>query len=44
LAIGIAPFVLARLSDVAGLRTAYLIVPVLLVVLAVRGVMVRTAA
>lgn len=44
MAIGIAPFVLARLSDVAGLRTAYLIVPVLLLVLAVRGVTVRTAA
>ena len=44
LAIGIAPFVLARLSDLAGLRTAYLIVPALLVVLAARGVVVRTAA
>jgi MFS family permease len=39
LAIGVAPFVLARLSDVIGLRSAYLIVPALLLVLAVRGVM-----
>jgi MFS family permease len=38
LAIGIAPFGLARLSDVAGLRVAYLIVLALLVVLAARGV------
>jgi MFS family permease len=37
LAIGIAPFVLARLSDVSGLRNAYLIVPALLVVLAARA-------
>ena len=38
LAIGVAPFLLARLSDVIGLRIAYLIVPALLLVLAVRGV------
>jgi MFS family permease len=37
LAIGIAPFLLAQLSDRIGLRTAFLIVPVLLLVLAVRG-------
>jgi MFS family permease len=43
LAIGVAPFVLARLSDVTGLRSAYLIVPALLVVLAVRGVLSRTS-
>ena len=36
-AIGIAPFVLAQLSDRIGLRAAFLIVPALLVVLAVRG-------
>ena len=41
LAIGVAPFALARLSDVAGMRTAYLIVPVLLIVLAARGVFSR---
>ncbi|GAC1671331.1 MAG: hypothetical protein PVS3B2_12860 [Candidatus Dormibacteraceae bacterium] len=43
LAIGVAPFVLARLSDVVGLRTAYLIVPGLLLVLAARGVFSRFA-
>ena len=43
LAIGVAPFVLARLSDVTGLRYAYLIVPALLLVLAVRGVLSRTS-
>jgi fucose permease len=37
LAIGGAPFLLAQISDVTGLRTAFLIVPVLLVVLALRG-------
>ena len=37
LAIGIAPFVLAQLSDAIGLRAAFLIVPVLLLVLAVRA-------
>jgi fucose permease len=37
LAIGIAPFLLAQLSDRIGLRTAFLIVPALLLVLAVRG-------
>jgi predicted MFS family arabinose efflux permease len=41
IAIGGAPFLLAQLSDSFGLRTAFLIVPVLLVVLAVR---VGTAA
>ena len=48
LAIGVAPFLLARLSDVISLRIAYLIVPALLLVLAVRGVVasreVRTTA
>jgi MFS family permease len=44
LAIGIAPFALARLSDVTGLRNAYLIVPVLLLVLAVRGVLSKASA
>jgi MFS family permease len=39
LAIGSAPFVLGRLSDATNLRTAYLIVPALLIVLAVRGAM-----
>jgi MFS family permease len=39
LAIGGAPFLLGRLSDATGLRTAYLIVPALLAVLAVRAVM-----
>ena len=39
LAIGFAPFVLGRLSEVTNLRTAYTIVPALLVVLAVRGAM-----
>jgi fucose permease len=38
LAIGIAPFLLGRLSDAIGLRAAYLIVPALLVVLAARTV------
>jgi fucose permease len=37
LAIGVAPFVLAQVSDRIGLRAAYLIVPALLLVLAVRG-------
>jgi MFS family permease len=37
LAIGIAPLLLAQLSDRIGLRTAFLIVPALLLVLAVRG-------
>jgi MFS family permease len=37
LAIGGAPFLLAQVSDATGLRTAFLIVPLLLVVLAVRG-------
>lgn len=37
LAIGGAPFILGRLSGSTGLRTAYLIVPVLLSVLAIRG-------
>jgi MFS family permease len=36
LAIGVAPFVLAQLSDRIGLRAAFLIVPALLLVLAVR--------
>jgi MFS family permease len=38
LAIGVTPFLLGRLSDAIGLRAAYLIVPALLVVLAVRTV------
>jgi MFS family permease len=37
LAIGLAPFLLAQMSDRIGLRAAFLIVPVLLLVLAVRG-------
>jgi len=37
LAIGGAPFLLARLSDATGLHTAYLIVPALLLVLAARS-------
>jgi predicted MFS family arabinose efflux permease len=36
-AIGGAPFVLAQMSDATGLRTAFLIVPVMLLVLATRG-------
>jgi MFS family permease len=36
LAIGVAPFVLAQASDAIGLRAAFLIVPVLLLVLALR--------
>jgi MFS family permease len=36
MAIGGAPFVLARLADLVGLRAAYLIVPVLLAILAAR--------
>jgi predicted MFS family arabinose efflux permease len=36
-AIGGAPFLLAQMSDATGLRTAFLIVPVLLLVLAIRG-------
>jgi fucose permease len=38
LAIGVTPFLLGRLSDAIGLRAAYLIVPALLLVLAVRTV------
>jgi MFS family permease len=41
LAIGVTPFALGRLSDAIGLRAAYLIVPALLVVLAVRTVTAR---
>ncbi len=41
LAIGGAPFLLARLSDQIGLRTAYLIVPLLLLALATRTVAAR---
>ncbi|WP_433182541.1 MFS transporter [Actinoallomurus sp. CA-150999] len=41
LAIGGAPFLLARLSDTVSLRTAYLIVPALLIALAVRSVAAR---
>jgi hypothetical protein len=41
-AIGGAPFVLARLADLTGLRTAYLIVPVLLVALATRTLLARS--
>ena len=37
LAIGGAPFLLAQLSDVIGLRMAFFIVPALLLVLAIRG-------
>jgi MFS family permease len=37
IAIGGAPLLLAQISDVAGLRQAFLIVPILLLVLAVRG-------
>jgi MFS family permease len=37
LAIGVAPFLLAQTSDAIGLRAAFLIVPALLLVLAVRG-------
>jgi len=37
LAIGGAPFLLAQISDRAGLRTAFLLVPILLLVLALRG-------
>jgi hypothetical protein len=44
LAIGGAPFILGRLSVSTGLRTAYLIVPVLLLVLAVRGAFASRAA
>jgi hypothetical protein len=36
-AIGGAPFVLGRLSDAIGLRGAYLIVPLILGLLALRG-------
>lgn len=36
-AIGGAPLLLAQMSDATGLRTAFLIVPVLLVLLAIRG-------
>ena len=41
LAIGGAPFLLAQISDAAGLRTAFLIVPVLLLVLALRQTLLR---
>jgi MFS family permease len=41
-AIGGAPFVLARLADLTGLRAAYLVVPVLLVALAARTLTART--
>ena len=41
LAIGVTPFLLGRLSDAIGLRAAYLIVPALLVVLAVRSLVAR---
>jgi MFS family permease len=41
-AIGGAPFLLARLADVNGLRTAYLVVPVLLLALALRAVAARS--
>ena len=44
LAIGIAPFVLAQLSDAIGLRAAFLIVPVLLLVLALRVGMTARAS
>jgi len=40
-AIGGAPFVLARLADLSGLRAAYLIVPVLLAALTVRTLTAR---
>jgi MFS family permease len=40
-AIGGAPFVLARLADLTGLRAAYLVVPVLLVALAARTLTAR---
>jgi MFS family permease len=43
LAIGVAPFVLARLSDVANLRIAYLIVPALLAVLVARVVFSKSS-
>ena len=43
LAIGIAPFLLAQASDRVGLRAAFLIVPALLLVLAVRGGRVYSA-
>jgi MFS family permease len=41
IAIGGAPFVLARLADLTGLRAAYLIVPVLLAALAIRTLTAR---
>lgn len=41
-AIGGAPFVLARLADTVSLRTAYLIVPALLAALALRSLAART--
>ena len=37
MAIGIAPLVLARLADAAGLRTAYLVVPALLLLLVAKA-------
>jgi MFS family permease len=40
-AIGGAPFVLARLADLTGLRVAYLVVPLLLLALAGRAVLAR---
>lgn len=44
LAIGGAPFLLAQISDAAGLRTAFLIVPVLLIVLALRQTLLKVRA
>ena len=44
LAIGGAPFLLAQISDVAGLRTAFLIVPLLLLVLALRQALQKVRA
>jgi len=44
LAIGGAPFLLAQISDAAGLRTAFLIVPVLLLVLALRQTRLKMRA
>jgi fucose permease len=42
-AIGGAPFVLAHLADLTGLRTAYLVVPLLLAALVVRTLAAREA-
>ena len=44
LAIGVAPFLLAQASDAIGLRAAFLIVPVLLLVLALRAGRVYASA